>query len=168
MPYSPFNRLSAAILAACFSLQACGAEPVDPPQVAETGSAQVIAGLPDETADLAKDAPSTPDPAPTSPASAFPPIPQGFYAADQSCAEAAVQGMYVHFTPGFWVEFDGASPVKSIEPAGGKAWKVNFDDGPPLTITVTGPASFTEYGRTMTHCPTSSVPASDRSLYESG
>lgn len=162
----PSNRPSAAILAACLTLQACSADPVDQAQGAETGPAQVIAEMPDETADLAKTAPPAPDPAFASPAGAFPPIPHGFYAADQSCAEAAVQGMYVHFTPKFWVEFDGASPVKSIEPAGGKVWKVNFDDGPALTITVTGPASFTEYGRNMTHCPASSVSAADRALYE--
>ncbi|UIP06872.1 hypothetical protein LY632_00280 [Erythrobacter sp. SDW2] len=91
----------------------------------------------------------------------FPPVPEGFYAANATCAEAAELGdAYVYFDRKNWIEIDGGSEVTAIKNTGGSNWTVQLDGGgPPLKLTVTGPASFTEYGRTMTHCPTSSVPA---------
>lgn len=94
----------------------------------------------------------------------FPPIPEGFYATNASCAEAASFGdAYVYFDRKNWIEIDGGSQVTGIKNTGGSNWTLELDGGgPPLKLTVTGPASFTEYGRTMTHCPTSGVPAQAR------
>lgn len=94
----------------------------------------------------------------------FPPIPEGFYAANATCAEAAEFGdAYVYFDRKNWIEIDGGSEVTSIKNTGGSTWTLELDGGgPPLKLTITGPASFTEYGRTMTHCPTSGVPAQAR------
>lgn len=97
-------------------------------------------------------------------AGGFPPIPEGFYATNATCAEAASFGdAYVYFDRKNWIEIDGGSEVTGIKNTGGSNWTLELDGGgPPLKLTITGPASFTEYGRTMTHCPTSGVPAQAR------
>lgn len=104
--------------------------------------------------------------APLAATGGFPPIPKGFYAVDLTCAEAAddMAGGYVYFTEKAWQEADGGSDIVAIDPAGANTWRVRFSDG-DLTLQMTGPASFTEYGRSFRHCPTSSVPAEWRALY---
>lgn len=98
-------------------------------------------------------------------ASGFPPIPEGYYAANSSCSDAARDSSgtsYLFFDRKTWGEWDGSSDIKQISSAGDNAWKIVLDGGDSLTIKVTGPSSFTEYGRTMRHCPTGTVPADIR------
>lgn len=104
--------------------------------------------------------------APLAATGGFPPIPKGFYAVDLTCAQAAddMVGGYVYFTERVWQEADGGSDIVAIDSAGANTWRVRFSDG-DLTLRMTGPASFTEYGRSFRHCPTSSVPAEWRAVY---
>lgn len=99
----------------------------------------------------------------------FPPLPTGFYAVSDTCAGAAKPGgQYLYFDPKNWNEIDGQSRIKAIRPMGGSRWSIEMDGGPGLTIEVTGPSSFTEYGRTLTYCPMSSIPAAVREGYLPG
>lgn len=96
----------------------------------------------------------------------FPPLPAGFYAVSDTCIEAAKPGgQYLYFDAKNWNEIDGQSRIQAIRPMGGSRWAIEMDGGPGLTIEVTGPSSFSEYGRMMTHCPTSSVSATAREGY---
>lgn len=78
------------------------------------------------------------------------PVPFGKYAVNQSCADAAAGNDYLGLSRGNWSEIDGDTPIGPFRNVGGNRWALGHGSG--LTITVTGPKSFTENGRKMTWC----------------
>lgn len=112
----------------------------------------------------------------------FPPIPQGYYAAGQSCAAAIASGSdmdpplgLVKFDAKAIGEWDGSQVISGFREIGGGRWKVlarsygNGDDPVGMksdfVIRVTGPGSFIDEssGIKHVHCP--KVPAAIRAHY---
>jgi len=97
-------------------------------------------------------------PAPTPPASGAVrpvtasalPVPFGKYAVNQSCADAAAANDYLGLSRTYWSEIDGDTPIGPFRNVGGNRWALGHGSG--LTITVTGPKTFSENGRSMTWC----------------
>jgi len=117
-----------------------------------TGSGAALDALSRCANGLAATAPAVPSPAPASARQQFPapaagrlPVPFGRYTANGDCATADLI-----LTPKYWGD-DGVGDGWAIGPfhnLGGNRWALS----PAVTITVTGPRSFTVKGRTMTWC----------------
>ena len=93
---------------------------------------------------------ATPKKAKEPEAAATLPVPFGKYAADQSCADAAKSNDYLGLSRSYWSEIDGDTPIGPFRNVGGNRWALGHGSG--LTITVTGPKTFSENGRKMTWC----------------
>lgn len=78
------------------------------------------------------------------------PVPFGKYAVDQSCAGAAAANDYLGLSRNYWSEIDGDTPIGPFRNLGGNRWALGHGSG--LTITVTGPKTFSENGRRMMWC----------------
>lgn len=112
----------------------------------------------------------------------FPPIPQGIYAVETTCAAAIAAGSRTSpsdslaaFSPASWGRsWDGmgdgswasSGRVQRVEPLGNNQFRIRTSQSNTITIAVTGAASFTETtfdgarsGTRYTHCPDATVPA---------
>lgn len=78
------------------------------------------------------------------------PVPFGKYAVNQSCADAAAANDYLGLSRSSWSEIDGDTPIGPFRNLGGNRWTLGHGSG--LTITITGPKTFTENRRKMTWC----------------
>ena len=100
--------------------------------------------------------PVVPPPTPPAPGGVRPgtasvlPVPFGKYAVNQSCADAAAANDYLGLSRTYWSEIDGDTPIGPFRNVDGNRWALGHGSG--LTITVTGPKTFSENGRSMTWC----------------
>ncbi|WP_205679364.1 MULTISPECIES: hypothetical protein [Brevundimonas] len=109
----------------------------------------------------------------------FPPIPEGFYAVNVTCAAAAGNTdwmNYMYLTRHVRREWDGDTPLAGADDLGGGRWALRrYHGGSVMEILLTGPASFQEtftlddgWGGSeettirFVHCPAESVPAEVR------
>lgn len=113
---------------------------------------------------------------------AFPPIPQGFYAYGNNCAEAIASGAdgeppigLVKFTSTGIGEWDGTMQISAFDDIGGSRYRVrgrSFGNGDDpvgeqsdFIIRITGPATFFDETTRQTHRHCPNVPANVRSHY---
>jgi len=152
--FSPVRNLRSAQAIRAFVAFADGAEDKLIGSYSLAGSGATLDALArcvgGEAAIAAAPTPSTPPNAALPQSGSVLPVPFGKYAINQSCADAAAANDYLGLSRNDWSEIDGDTPIGPFRNLGGNRWALGHGSG--LTITVTGPKTFSENGRRMMWC----------------